>query len=70
MGIQTDIKGPGKDCLLANEHKTNQTIKNEILGSGYSIIFIIQNVESFLFIFSKIGFLEICFCCETKQRNS
>lgn len=70
IGRQTDIKGPRKDFFLASEHKTNQTIKNEILGFGYSILFIIQNVESFLFIFSKTGSLEICFCCETKQRNS
>lgn len=69
MCVQRDIKGTGKDFLLANEHKTNQTIKNEILGSRYSMIFIMQNVQSFFFIFSKTVFLEMCFCCETKQRN-
>lgn len=34
MGLQIDIKGPGQDFLLANEHKINPTIKNEMPGSS------------------------------------
>lgn len=67
MDIEIDIKG-----LVRQMSIKNQTIKNEILDSGYRIIFIIQNVESFLVMFSKTGFLEVCISAvkHRKQRNS
>lgn len=55
MDLEIDIKG-----LVRQMSIKKQTIKNEILDSGYRIIFIIQNVESFLVVFSKTGFLEVC----------
>lgn len=67
MDIEIDIKG-----LVRQMSIKNQTIKNEILDSGYRIIFIIQNVESFLVMFSKTRFLEVCISAvkHRKQRNS
>ena len=63
MDIEIDIKG-----LVRQMSIKPQTIKNEILDSGYRIIFIIQNVESFLVMFSKPGFLEVC-SSPVKHRN-
>ena len=58
MGIEIDIKGFAKHFFWQMSIK-NQTIKNEILGSGYRKIVITENVENFLVMFSKTPFLEV-----------
>lgn len=66
MGIEIDIKRFAKHFLLANEHK-NQTIKNEILGSGYRKIVITENVS--LVKFSKTPFLEVYIFLENTENK-
>lgn len=51
----------------------SKTIKNEVLSSGYRmVIFIIQNEESVLVMFSKTGFSEVCISAvkHRKQRSN